>query len=114
MIGCQILYNCRGQAMQAKRSLLKNVAYFRRILCAVCCGALLSFAGCGGHEPQESDDVISFPPAVSQSGGAPAASEAAKAGGVPPTSNASLGSTARLVQVASSVPRKIIYNATVD
>ena len=75
---------------------------------------ILALGGCGATE----NEVASAPMSVASGGAAPASNEAAKAvsDSAADTSNPAspTAATAQLVKAAATVPRKIIYNATVD
>ncbi|BCM92473.1 hypothetical protein IAD21_04353 [Abditibacteriota bacterium] len=74
---------------------------------------LLFLAGCasqgGGFSPASDTSTASDSPAS-----APASNEGASGGSAGKAAGAPTGATAQLIQAASTVPRKIIYNATVD
>ena len=82
-----------------------------RLFAAISIGAL-AFSGCGGQGDgggMASSSTSADSAGNAASASAPSASGASgKAAGAPGTA------TAQLIQAASSVPRKIIYNATVD
>lgn len=78
---------------------------FRRLAFALCLAALLALGGCGA---QEGDAQL-----TQSSGGAPdVAAKTDDAANKAPASPTN--ATAQLIQAASTVPRKIIYEATVD
>ncbi len=73
---------------------------------------LLALGGCGASE-NAAESTASMPMSVAASGeAAPATNEATKAVSDVPVSPAA--ATAQLVKAAAAVPRKIIYNATVE
>ncbi|HEX8466016.1 MAG TPA: hypothetical protein VF627_15485 [Abditibacterium sp.] len=71
---------------------------------------LLALAGCGAGGGGESETTSVTSASATEGDSAPATTQA----GAPTTASAPTSATARLIQLAAAVPRRIIYNVTVD
>ena len=73
---------------------------------------LLTFAGCGASE--EEAQMASAPQSMAVGAVAPIANEASDKAAFAGAPDSPAAATAQLVQAATTIPRKIIYNATVE